>query len=239
MLGSMSNPPLRNFHHQVVETLGIQIVSGTYAEGAQLPTEAQLAESCGVSRLIIREVMKSLAAKGLISIRPRTGTHVLPKSQWNLFDPMVLGWHSEAPLDEKLIADLMELRRAIEPLAARLAAERGSATDIAAVRVAYEAMVAAADHGDYLQADLQFHGAVVRASSNQFIGQLETALSAVWKTSFQASSDTWGADAQALALHKALLDAMEARDGRAAELAVLALVDRATVRIAQSAANRK
>jgi len=64
---------------------------------------------------------QSIAAKGLVAIRPRTGTHVLPRAEWNLFDPAVLGWQSEAPPDKKLIADLMELRQTIEPLAARLA----------------------------------------------------------------------------------------------------------------------
>jgi DNA-binding FadR family transcriptional regulator len=175
--------------------------------------------------------MKSLAAKGLVSIGPRVGTHVLPRARWNLFDPTVLGWHSGPSLDEKLIADLMELRRAIEPLAARLAAERGTAAEVESVRSAYLAMKGAKGGADYIAADLRFHGAVVRACGNQFILQLENALAAVWKTSFEASSDAWGADSEALALHETLLNAIETHDGAAAEAAVLALIGRATVRI--------
>ena len=235
-LSSMTRPRLQNFHDQVVVALGSSIVAGTYAIGVQLPTETQLAQTYGASRLIIREAMKSLAAKGLVSIRPRTGTHVLPRTQWNLFDPAVLSWHGAASFDKKLIADLVELRRAIEPLSARLAAERGSLEDIAELRKAYTAMAAAKGGEDYLEADLQFHGAIVRASANQFILQLETALSAVWKTSFRASSDSWGPDAKALALHKKLLDAIEDRDPKAAEEANFALIERANERITASSA---
>lgn len=227
----MSPPRLRNFHHQIVDAVGASIVAGRYAEGAQLPTEPQLAETYGASRLIIREAMKSLAAKGLVSIRPRTGTHVLPRAEWNLFDPAVLGWQSEAPPDKKLIADLMELRQTIEPLAARLAAARAEPRQVAEIREAFEAMSQAQTQETYIEADLRFHGAVVRSCDNQFIQQLETALSAVWKTSFQASSDGWGPDAQALELHRSLLQSIEARDPQGAEAAVLALIARAVVRI--------
>ncbi len=230
-LHSMSPPRLRNFHHQIVDAVGASIVAGRYAEGEQLPTEPQLAETYGASRLIIREAMKSLAAKGLVSIRPRTGTHVLPRAEWNLFDPAVLGWQSEAPPDKKLIADLMELRQTIEPLAAA----RALPPQVAEIREAFEAMAKAQTQASYIEADLRFHGAVVRSCDNQFIQQLETALSAVWKTSFQASSDAWGPDAQALELHRSLLHSIEGRDPQGAESAVLALIARAVVRIGQIA----
>lgn len=233
-----ASPRLRNFHHQVLDALGARIVGGGYAEGEQLPTESQLAESFGASRLIIREAMKSLAAKGLVSIRPRTGTHVLPRGEWNLFDPAVLGWHAERPFDRQLIADLMELRQAIEPLAARLAAERATSDEIAAIRQACDAMASAARRSDYIEADLRFHRAVVQACGNPFMVQLATALSAVWKTSFQASSGDWGPDAQAMALHQRLSDAIESRDAPAAQAAVLSLIDRATARIDGSAVDR-
>ncbi|MOA10433.1 transcriptional regulator NanR [compost metagenome] len=92
-------------------------------------------------------------------------------------------------------------------------------------------MAKAQTQATYIEADLRFHGAVVRSCGNQFIMQLETALSAVWKTSFQASSDAWGPDAQALALHQSLLHSIEAHDPQGAEAAVMALIDRAVVRI--------
>ncbi len=233
----MSVPRLKNYHHQIVDAIGSSIVAGQYAEGVQLPTEGQLSENYGASRLIIREAMKSLAAKGLVSIRPRTGTHVLPKAQWNLFDPAVLAWHGEVKTDAKLLADLMELRQAIEPLAAKLAAQRAEPQDISNIRAAFTAMERANDKKSYIESDLLFHGAVIKSCGNQFMLQLEIALSAVWRTSFQASSDEWGPDAQALALHRSLLTAIEEKKPASAEEAVIALIGRATSRI--NAAARK
>ncbi|WP_432239681.1 FadR/GntR family transcriptional regulator [Herbaspirillum robiniae] len=227
----MPAPRLKNFHHQIVDAIGNSIVTGAYPEGSQLPTEDRLAETYGASRLIIREAMKSLAAKGLVSIRPRTGTHVLPRRQWNLFDPAVLAWHAVTPTDHKLLADLMELRQAIEPLAARLAAQRAEPSDLDSIRAAFSAMEKANNKSSYIESDLLFHGAVMKSCGNQFMVQLETALAAVWRTSFQASSDEWGPDAQALALHRSLLDAIVGKDPVSAEKAVFALINRAAMRI--------
>jgi GntR family galactonate operon transcriptional repressor len=236
MLPAMPLSPLRNFHHQIVDALGSSIVGGQFAVGAQLPTEPQLAETYGASRLIIREAMKSLAAKGLVSIRPRTGTRVQPRERWNLFDPAVLEWQHASP-SKRLIEDLMELRQAIEPLAAKLAAQRASPSEVAAIREAFAAMADATARGAYIEADLRFHGAVVRACGNAFIMQLEMALSAVCATSFEASADGV-ADPKALKLHRKLLDAIEAGNPAAAEKAVLALIDRAGVRIRSNPARK-
>jgi DNA-binding FadR family transcriptional regulator len=82
-----------------------------------------------------------------------------------------------------------------------------------------------------VEADLVFHGAVLAACGNQFIRQLAGALSEVLKVSFTASSDPWGPDARALALHEALLKAIEAKDAGAADAAVQALIVRAQQRI--------
>ena len=228
---TMKKPPLKNFHAQIVDSIGSDIVTGVLSPGQQLPTEAELAESFQASRLLIREAMKSLAAKGLVSIRPRIGTHVLPREQWNLFDPSVLSWYGKVPLDAKFIEDLMELRSAIEPLAARLAATRAEPVMLEELKQAYDAMASAKDQASYISADLKFHGAVIHSCGNQFIQQLEVALSEVLKTSFTASSKAWGPDKSSLALHRDLLDAIADKSGLRAERASLALIDRASDRI--------
>ncbi|MFY9514479.1 MAG: FadR/GntR family transcriptional regulator [Rubrivivax sp.] len=227
----MPSPRPKNVHGQVVDAIGARIVSGEFAEGAQLPTEPQLAESLGASRLLIREAMKVLEAKGLVAIRPRTGTRVCPRHEWNLFDAAVLGWHSVTVTDPQLVDNLMELRRTIEPVAAKLAAERRSAEDVKVLQATFSAMQDAVSHAAYLEADLAFHSAVLQACGNPFIRQLSGALSEVLKASFHASSDPWGPDARALALHKALLDAIVARTPAAADEAVQALIARAQQRI--------
>src|ERR1700754_1983675 len=93
----------KNFHDQIVEEIGLQIVGGVLVTGEQIPPEPVLAEKLGVGRLAVREAMKTLAAKGMVGIRPKTGTQVLPRGSWNLFDPNVLQWHAAVSLDAKFV----------------------------------------------------------------------------------------------------------------------------------------
>ena len=91
----------RNLTHQLVHDLGLAIVQGEYAINAALPSEADICKEFGVSRSATREAVKMLAAKGLLTSRPRHGIRVLPESHWNTFDTEVLGWllHSNPSLD--------------------------------------------------------------------------------------------------------------------------------------------
>lgn len=221
----------KSIHDQIVDTLGRQIVSGEFPAHSQIPTEMVLAESLGVGRLAVREAMKALAARGLVVIRPKTGTQVLPREHWNLFDPQILNWLAQKPLGGKFLDDLIELRRAIEPTAARLAAARREPEDLARMRGDFAAMLAARSREDYIAADLAFHGALLRASGNQFIRQLEGALSGVLRASFTASRGAHVADGKALQLHESLLLACEAGDAVAAQAAVERLIDRAVTNI--------
>jgi GntR family transcriptional regulator, galactonate operon transcriptional repressor len=209
--------------------MGEQICSGKFAPGDILPAEPVLAEQMQVSRITIRETMKSLSAKGMLEVRRRYGTIVLPRSQWQLFDPDVMTWRARAgAIDEGLIQDLMELRLIIEPNAAKLAAKRATAEDRVAVRRAFKAMErAVAGHAEYVPADLAFHGAILTACHNQFIQQMQNALSAILRTSFELSSEIAGGPARSLPMHEALCVAIEKGDQAAAEEAVLTLIKRA------------
>jgi DNA-binding FadR family transcriptional regulator len=209
--------------------MGEQICSGKFAPGEILPAEPILAEQMQVSRITIRETMKSLSAKGMLEVRRRYGTIVLPRSQWQLFDPDVITWRARAgTLDPGLIEDLMELRLIIEPNAAKLAAKRATDDDRKAVRRAYKAMErAVAGHGEYVPADLAFHGAILTACHNQFVQQMQNALSAILRTSFELSSEIAGGPARSLPMHEALCIAIEQGDPETAEQAVLTLIRRA------------
>ncbi|MBN3803407.1 FadR family transcriptional regulator [Paraburkholderia sp. Ac-20336] len=220
---------MATLHRQVLNQMGEQICSGKFAPGDVLPSEPELAEQLQVSRITIRETMKSLSAKGMLQVRRRYGTVVLPRSQWQLFDPDVMTWRARASsADASLIQDLMELRLIIEPNAARLAALRATAEDKKAIRRAYNAMErAVAGHGEYVPADLAFHGAILTACHNQFVEQMQNALSAILRTSFELSSEIAGGPARSLPMHEALCVAIEQGDGVAAEQAVLTLIRRA------------
>jgi DNA-binding FadR family transcriptional regulator len=122
----------------------------------------------------------------------------------------------------------MELRLIIEPNAAKLAARRATDEDRVAIRRAFKAMErAVAGHGEYVPADLAFHGAILTACHNQFIQQMQNALSAILRTSFELSSEIAGGPARSLPMHEALCVAIEKGDPAAAEEAVLTLIKRA------------
>ncbi len=217
----------KNLHGQMLDELGRQIVSGSVPPGASLPPEPALSERFGVSRVVVREVVKSLAAKGLVTVGPSIGTRVLPTRQWRLLDPDVLAWHASGQLSNQLVADLIELRRIIEPQAARLAARRAQPEDLQAIRQAYADMARAADgEGDYVTADAAFHGAVLNASHNQFLCQLQSALTQILSLSFSRSSHQPNAIASSLPYHLALLERIEVRDADGAASIVDTMIGR-------------
>src|SRR5512139_332648 len=110
-----------------VDQIASWVFSGRYGPGDTLPIEPAIGEELAVSRTVVREALKTLGAKGLVVCGPRRGTRVRPRSAWNHFDPDVVNWRLEAGVDETFVRDLFELRLAIEPAAARLAARAASA----------------------------------------------------------------------------------------------------------------
>jgi DNA-binding FadR family transcriptional regulator len=162
------------------------IVSGAIPEGTHLPRESELAERFGASRQAVREALKVLAAKGLVASRRRAGTSVLPRANWNLFDPDVVAWHPAGQAPPELLGDLIEVRRAIEPAAAARAAKRADTEAIAAIGAALEAMRAADKPSDeFFGADAAFHDAILRASGNAVFDRLGTILDPLLRTSFK------------------------------------------------------
>ena len=220
--------PPQTFHGHIRDRLGEAIVGGVHAEGSALPPEPALCQALGVSRTVVREAVKSLAAKGLVSIGPKVGTRVRPAEQWNWFDPDVVGWQSRVGLTREFLQDVQELRRVVEPAAVRLAAERATPADIAELEAAYAGMSAAVhDSGDYVSNDLRFHQTLLRAAHNRMMVQMSKALGALLRTSFEVSTAQPGRAVGSLPLHRAILDAVIARQPARAERACLALIDSA------------
>ncbi|WP_052372267.1 FadR/GntR family transcriptional regulator [Amycolatopsis taiwanensis] len=219
----------RTIHARVVDWLGHRIVSGELASGAQLPNEAELAAQLNVSRGGVREAVKALAAKGLVEARPRLGTRVLPREEWNLMDREVIDWYGRIA-DQEFLADLLELRLMVEPGAARLAAERASAEQIAALERAYAGM---ADHAAelpeaadaFVEADLAFHLTLLRSSGNELVEQLGRLLEASLHHGLEASSHAPGGVAATLPLHHSVLSAVRAGRPVAAYRAMKKLIE--------------
>jgi len=240
MTAMRTAPMIKNVHGSTLDLLGEAIIAGRYAEGAALPPEPLLGESLGVSRTVVREAVKSLVAKGLVSTGPKVGTRVLPREQWNSFDPDVIAWQSKVGLTPEFVNHLQELRRIVEPAALRLAAERATAQDIATVEAAFAGMTAAVrDGGDYVTHDLRFHMGLLHACRNPLLIHMGKALSALLRTSFELSSSRKGGPAESLPLHRAVLDAVIARKPLKAEKAILVLIDGASADIEKVLATRK
>lgn len=231
---------IKNVHGNTVDHLGERIVAGHYTAGALVPPEPMLCEELGVSRTVVREAVKSLIAKGLLSTGPKVGTRVLPADQWNWFDPDVVSWQSKAGLTREFLRDLQELRRVVEPAAVRLAAERATPQDIAEIEAAYEGMRQAVEEGgDYVTHDLRFHQGMLRACRNRMIVQMSKALGALLRTSFEISTSRKDGPRRSLPLHRAVLDAVIAHDPVAAETAIIVLIDGAREDIEEVLATRK
>ena len=197
---SLKKPSGRGQVKSVVDILGQRIASGEYSEGETLPVEQQLADSLSVGRNALREAVKVLSGKGLISTAPRSGTKIRSKGNWNMLDPDVLSWHAdpETTTPEFLLA-LLEIRRIIEPKAAELAAVRATREDVAAILAAYDDMQNSKDDPDQrVTADIQLHTAVLAASHNPFISHfghaVATYLKAHSKIGWDADSDKLQAD---------------------------------------------
>jgi DNA-binding FadR family transcriptional regulator len=218
----------RNAHGHTVDLLGEAIVSGRYREGGVIPPEPILGEELGVSRTVVREAIKALAAKGLIVTGPKVGSRVLPQDAWNWFDPDVITWQARVGLTPEFLRDLQDLRRVVEPAAVRLAAERATAEDIAEIESAYAGMKQAIEHGgDYVTFDLRFHHGLLRAARNRMLAQMSKALNALLRTSFEISTTLSDGPARSLPMHRAVLDAVKSHEPAKAERAIVKLIDSA------------
>ncbi len=231
---------IKNVHGNTVDHLGEAIVAGRYAVGASIPPEPVLGQELGVSRTVVREAVKSLIAKGLMTTGPKVGTRVLSEDHWNWFDPDVIIWQSKAGLTPEFLRDLQDLRRVVEPAAMRLAAERATAQDIAEIEAAYAGMKHAVEHGgDYVTHDLRFHQGLLRASRNRMLVQMSKALGALLRTSFEISTRRKDGPLQSLPLHRAVLDAVIAHRPDEAEIAIRVLIDGAKEDIEEVLASRR
>ncbi|MHA6690971.1 FadR/GntR family transcriptional regulator [Devosia sp. A449] len=172
-----------------VAVLGEKIVAGHFPPDTPLPVEAHLAREIQVGRSVLREAIKVLAGKGMVSARPRHGTVILPREQWNLFDQDVLHWLLRPDaVTPKLVADIVAARKIIEPEAARLAATHANDADRQAILGAYQDMVAAAaDPVASVAADIRLHTAILDASHNLILQAFAPAITVILDAFFRIS----------------------------------------------------
>jgi DNA-binding FadR family transcriptional regulator len=198
-------------------------MSGRIRPGEGLPNTQDLSAELGVSRSALREAIKVLGAKGMLEVKPRTGTRVLPRSSWNLMDPELLGWCGPS-LDADLVRSLLECRHLIEPGAAALAAQRATNAQLAAIEAALERMAQAPSLDERVEADLDFHVAVLRASGNLFLAQWGLTVSSVLLVAFRLSTGAADSYDVAFSAHRDVVEAIRLRDAAGADRGMRAVL---------------
>jgi len=210
----------KRLYQQVADNLESLIFNGTYAVGSRLPSEQELADEYGVSRNVVREALKRLKEHGLVIIRTGSGTYVAEPSTESVSDAFQrLIRHNTLNLS---IGNFYEIRRMIEPEAARIAAERATNEQIEELTRTYKTMESNQDNRQgWSKADLTFHRMIAAATHNPLVLSIIDPLTAPLSEVISAGrEDPTGIEA-GLDAHRRILDAIRDRNGQAAFQAML------------------
>lgn len=214
-------------HRMVTEGIGLRILKGEFKVGELLPSPEELAEHYKVSRTVQREAFKTLAAKGLVASKTKIGTWVTPVKSWNMFDAELLEWRTRLGMDRHFIASLFEVRRALEPEAAALAALHARPEQVDQLRKIVAEMTDCVDPGRYIELDLALHLAITEASGNPFMQSLGGLIEAALAAAFARSTPQRN-PAQlrfSASQHGKIFTAIEAGDAEAARRAMTEVID--------------
>lgn len=207
-----------NFTRHIVQSLGKSIALGEYPQGQPLKAEAELCEEFDASRTVLREAVKMLTAKGMLDARPRRGTIVLPESQWNLSDPEILNWLLDRKGSLPIISEFADMRLAIEPAAAGLAASNLTAENRKTLINAIDRMKAAAKgEDDHLDSDIAFHVGILEASGNRFFWNMRHTIEVALRFSIRITNRRKGVERASVDDHQRILDFILNADPEGAE----------------------
>jgi DNA-binding FadR family transcriptional regulator len=221
----------RSAHGLITRAIGTDILTGRLQPGAPLPCEDDLLRRFSISRTALRESLKTLAAKGMIQSKTRIGTRVLPANQWNMFDPDVMAWRLEAGVDIGFMRSLFEIRFAIEPAAAGLAASRRGEADLALLSDLLADMADATELERFVAVDLAFHKAILTASQNPLMQSIGTVIEAALVAAFRRSAPTDSRERlnQSVAEHAAIFEAISAGDVDGAHTSMVAVIQQGAI----------
>lgn len=211
-------------HTSVAHEIGSRIVRGDFQPGTYLPNETQWADYFGVSRSAVREAIKMLMAKGLLSSRPKVGTWVQSRESWNLLDRDVLSWYANSPDSGSFLRTVQEFRYIIEPEAAALAAERHSNEQMQEITQAASDMGTAPTLSERTRADTRFHLAILKASGNDLLIPLGTLIESALNNLFVYVTREANSLRHAQDLHEAIEEKIRLRRPEEARKAVRRLL---------------
>jgi len=215
----------QNLPEQVVREIGLSIMRNDFKPGDAFLSEPELSLQFKVSRSVLREALKMLGAKGLIESRPKTGTRVRPRTDWNLLDPDMISWQYEVGFDRSFLQAVCEIRLMFEPMTAKYAATRATAEEVVWIEDCCQRLQDAVDSTElYIPADLHFHTAICSAAHNELLQKIMATLDTPLRASRVITSQLPGANQNAMPLHWAITKAIRNRDEQAAEMAMRKLI---------------
>lgn len=215
----------KNLSYILAEKLAQRILKGEYPVGSVLPGEMELSTLFSVSRTAVREAVKTLTAKGMLLPRPRIGTRVMPRAQWNFLDKELLAWWMTKDNLDFIVDDFLIMRHSLEPQACALAALNGEEIQQQKLISIMKQMVLLQDTFDkyrWIETDMAYHELVYEMSGNPFMTSFANLFRPVYYNYFTAITDN---QAIKLDLHQAIVDAICQRDSQAAFTACVALLN--------------
>jgi GntR family transcriptional regulator, galactonate operon transcriptional repressor len=213
-------------HAQIVHALGADIVRGLIEPEAAIPTEDDLVDRYQVGRSTLREGVKVLSGKGLLESRTSAGTRVRPRRSWNLLDPDVLHWRFTPEASTADIRVLADLRVALEPGAARLAAESKNLAARRAVPLAMAELWATADDPEsFIEADLAFHRSIFVAAGNDLLLYIHDVVSGALEAIRPIHTHSVGHNKETLPNHEIVATSIARGNHRRAEAAMRDIVE--------------
>ncbi|MEV7178857.1 FCD domain-containing protein [Kitasatospora sp. NPDC093679] len=211
---------------RLLADLGPAIAGGEIPEGAVLRAE-ELEGRFQVSRTVVREAVRILESMRMVAPKRRVGITVRPKSEWDVFDPLVIRWRLAGADRAAQLRSLGSLRVAVEPAAAALAAVHASDDDrreLSALAVELTVTARAADLETFLAHDIAFHAIVLRASGNEMFAHLKDTVGAVLTGRTEHHLMPHQPRPYAVQLHREVAEAICAGDAALAERSMRTIV---------------
>ena len=214
----------------VAQEIALRILGGTYPAGGPLPNEASLLGEFGVSRTCLREALQMLGGKGLVRSRPKLGTFVRERLDWNFLDADLLRWRQQVVSRPVFLRELVAVRRMVEPETAALAAQNATPEILAQMQSALLDM--ARGNGTRTkkttEADVAFHRLLLAASGNALLSGLGACIEEALRASIRVSSHPDVAAPLAIDRHVAVFEAVRDGNPTAARKRMAALLDTTT-----------
>jgi DNA-binding FadR family transcriptional regulator len=216
---------VRTLPVQVAARLTRRIVDGEIS-GGRAPSELDISQEFGVSRVVARETLKILASLDIVDIAQGRRVMVRPQAEWDYLSPLLVEWLPEGHVDE-LLRELLQMRVLLEPELAAMAAATISDETLARLRDELDRMAdLEGDPEAYLEVDHEFHMEICRAANNRILDRIMYSARWLGTASRRITNEPPGSLRAATEAHTTIYAALAVRDPGAAREAMRTHVQR-------------